>query len=330
MTMKTKGLITVTVFALVLWNCSGQNEKKVQEKKLTDEELLTNENDDTGELPVYDRTMLENLSEEALEEIKQSIATSDTLNNIFLFQQEGYDDCISKEAYKVMERMMQTRVDDNYEGKYFYARNWACQDTVAAIFLKYLRHKDPSITKLDSVQFQRVVNDFSPLMDYCHERSQGMINTATFINETIEQYRTIGAYKEILKYTDDSLLHRAYFNDYIEWEKILAAMDKRHHGDYRMYAMVINAFGSEMMWLRTTMLYEELALLRNRQPCTWNVTENVIDWNTEDADLLRPWFEQRLSYCDSIADRQFADSYRLMTEKIVYTYLNTISFGLDE
>jgi len=46
--------------------------------------------------------------------------------------------------------------------------------------------------------------------------------------------------------------------------------------------------------------------------------------------LLRPQYEKRISYCDSIADLHFVITYRLMTERIVYQYLNTIRFGMEE
>ena len=325
-----KKLMFISAATLILWSCGSQNGKNTgSNENNAGEEVLTAEVDEgEEEVPVFDRTMLEDLPEDALKEIRHSIATSDTLTDVFFFQVRDREDSINPAAFKLMERMMQASF--NYEGRYAYAYEWACQDTVATVFLEYLRKKDSSVTAMDSLLFRKVTNEIDRIVEYYYCGSQAAMNTASFIDMNMECYRAIGTYKDLMALTTDKQLRKAYFNDYIEWIDLFAAMDKRHEGAYSAYPLVINAFGAEIMSFRTKMLYEEMEFLRSGRPCTWDASKHIVDWDAEDADLLRPWYEKRMLYCDGISDRRFANSYRLMTDKIAYTYQNTITFGMQE
>lgn len=270
--------------------------------------------------------MLEELSDEAIADIREAIHTADTLTDVFYFQ-GSWEDSINPKAFQLMERVMQRSF--NYDGLYVYAHEWACQDTVASYFLDYMRQNiDSTVTMMDSVVFNRVLMDIDPILQrYGASVVQPDINSAAFIGMNMATLKSIGAYKDMTAMCKEQDLRRAYFMDYADWIDAFAAVNEHNQGDYSMYPLEINNYGEQMMNLRYDMLQQEMEQIRIGQTCIWPSEKFPIDWGKDDAELLRPWYDRRMAWVRAHQNHPQAENFRLMTEKIVYMLLNSISFG---
>ena len=269
--------------------------------------------------------MIEELPDSSVEMIRCAIATADTLTDVFLFQNGGWNDSINPSAFIVMERAMQRSF--NYDGMFVYAHEWACHDSVTYYFSEYLKSKSVNHKEMDSLLFQRVLNDIDTILYHYGSGSQADMNTVAFIDMNMNCYKTIGTYKDIVKLCDDINFKKAYFMDYANWIDMFSATNERHQGNYSMYPMEINSYGADMMKFRYNMLQEEISLLRGRKLISWDSSKHPVDWNKfEDSDLLRPWYEGRTNYAEQFKDERLSIQFKKMTDKIAYLYLNNLQF----
>lgn len=282
-------------------------------------------NYETKESQLSKYMMLDELPDSSVENIRHAIATADTLTEVFSFQNGGWEDSINPRAFKIMEKAMQRSF--NYEGPFVYAYEWACHDTVSSYFCEYIREKSINVDKMDSILFQKVLNEIDTILCYYGEGSQTDMNTVSFIDMNMNCYKTIEAYKDIIDICKDTNHKKMFFMDYADWIDFFSAINERHQGDYSMYPLEINSFGSEMMKFRYDMLQEEIEMMRGSKGVTWEPSEHIIDWeNAEDADLLLSWYNRRMQYADKMKDEKFSKAFRLMTDKIAYRFLNTLQF----
>lgn len=322
-----KKVLFVFSLAIVMGGCGNQKETETQDadnddklEQTSGQEAVGSEDEQAEKCTQdYSRAMLGDLSKDDLNKIRRSIAESVNMTDVFHFQNGGWEDSIDPAAFKVMERMMQCSF--NYSGRHVYAHEWASQDTVTKVFRDYLKRKGKTLPAADSVRFRMVFDDIYNVLGHYGAGTQADMNTVAFVLMNEACYETIGAYKDLSTLTDDKQLKRALFNDYIEWIDLFASVNERHQDRYSMYPMEINYFGSEMMKLRRDLLREEMELLRSRRPCQWDSVKHPIDWEAEDADLLRPWYDERLRWCERLGNHPYAGSFRLMTYKVAHLFL---------
>lgn len=312
--MKAK-IITISMSVLLIIGCS--NSPKMQQK--ADNTLI----DSTTARFL----MPEELPAKALDEIRNAITASDTLTDEFLFQ--VIDDWMALKETKlgsVIEGMMQK--SESYHGIYTYSYEWVSQDSVDQCFLEYLRKKDASTEKMDSVKFREVLNDIEEYVGNNPPMTQTDMNAWAHVEMVGERNYMIGMYKELLRKTKDPDLHKAYFSDFVAWREMSFAVNERHAGGYSMYPLEIASYKSEMMRLRSNLLREEAALLLSGKPCLWDSKQHPINWEKGDADLLRPWYDLRMARSKDFKDKQYAEAFRTMTEKIAYIYLQKNQFDI--
>lgn len=271
--------------------------------------------------------MLEEIPDSAIENIRNAIATADTLTEEYDYRSEDEDIKFDKKAFELMKRaMMKT---GNYEGPYIHAYHWACEDTVKGYFLDYLNRKGVRVKVLDSLHFQKAVDTFEPILENYCASAQYEINTAAYIHKTMQMLKAIGTYKEIASCSKDTVLAKAYFVDYALWDELIKGVCGRNEGGYSMYGLEVNSYGEEMLKLRYNLLQEELALLRSGKPCRWDASAHKPDWSASDSDLLRVWYDKRMEYANKISDKAFAENFRIMTEKAAFLF-PTIHFDIEE
>ena len=311
--MKSTKLLTFLMVAMMLMAACKGKVNHVQDVQT----------DSTSVIPEQ-YLMLEELSDTAIQHIRQSIASADTLIGMNPYREEGLDGPFNPTVYRLMERTMSKSF--NYDGPYVYAHGWACQDTVARYFLDYLRNKDANVIVMDSLQFQRVINDIEPILEDYREGSQLDLNSASHIDMTMQTLKTIGTYKEMIALCAEKVLWKAYFMDYADWMDLFNGVILRQEDGYSMFPMLANGFGSDMMQLRYRLLQEEVALKQEGKECQWDVKAHPVDWSAENADLLKVWYDRRMRFADEISDKRFASVFKTMTEKTAYLFLNTVKF----
>ncbi len=311
-----KKCCVIAIIMACLTNCGiNQNKKEIIKS--------THDSNVCDSMSKY--MMIEELPDSSVDLIRRAIATADTLTNVFHFQNGGWEDSIDPRAFKVMERAMQRSF--NYEGMFVYAHEWACHDSVACYFSEYLKAKFISHHKMDSLLFQRVMNDIDTILHYYGAGSQADMNTVAFVDMNMNCYKTIGTYKDVVNACNDTVLKKAYFMDYADWIDLFSATNGRHQGEYSMYPMEINCYGADMMKFRYNMLQEEISLLRGERTISWNLSEHPVEWKKfGDSDLLRPWYERRMKYAEQIKDEKFSIQFKLMTDKIAYLFINDLQF----
>ncbi len=275
----------------------------------------------------YDYTMPQELSEADLKDIRQGIRTADNLKDVFLFQRNPKPlQEINPKAYRLMEKVMQRSV--NYKGDKVYAHEWICEDTVRRYMLEYLQAKNPSITKMDAIGFQKVMNDIKKILEPYNDGTEVEMNDVAFVEMNFSAYLAIRTYKELISLNNDTALTRAYFHDYAYWIDLFNATNNYFEAGYLMYSYEINTYGDEMLRFRATMLREEMALLRNGSKCDWDTEAHPIDWSVKEAVLLRPWYDQRMEQSKHLSDRRFAEAFKKMTDKIAFLYLQDYRFSV--
>lgn len=269
--------------------------------------------------------MVDELPDSSVYKIRLAIATADTLTDVFFFQNGGWEDSINPRAFRLMERAIQRSF--NYQGPFVYAHEWACHDTVSRYFCDYLREKSINVDKIDSLLFQDVMNDIDFILDHYDVGSQADMNTVAFVNMNMNCYKTIGTYKDVMDACNDNNLKKAYFMDYADWIDLFSAINERHQGNYSMYPMEINSYGAEMMKFRYNMLQEEIKMLKNGKVIPWDLPKHPINWEkTEDAELLRPWYNRRMQNADKLKDEKLSGVFKQMTDKIAYHFLDNMQF----
>ena len=278
------------------------------------------------------RMMPQELDDKARQEISLAIASADTADFQYFFtpfEGDGSDPAL----YVVMQRVM--KVDVTYDGPHFFAHLWACEDAVSSYLQHYWQAKHPEVTTNDTTIYDLILKDLHPILEhYGASEYQTDMNTVALTEATLTTYKTIATFKDMMALCQHPDTRKAYFLDFALWYDAYLATCDRHYGDYAMWHMETSYYLLEMMNLRRRFLQEEMRLLRTNQPASTSVSvasadgsTSPIDWDAEDADVLRPWYDLRMAQASNISHDLDSILYRRITDRITSTLLSTLHFN---
>lgn len=293
--------------------------------------------------------MSQELDDKARQEISLAIASADTADLQYFFSPfEG--DNTDPALYAVMQRVM--KVDVTYDGPHFFAHLWACEDAVSNYLKKYWQAKHPNVTDNDTTIYNLILKELHPILEhYGSSAYQSDMNTVALTEATLTTYKTIATFKDMMALCQHPDTRKAYFLDFAFWYDAYLATCDRHYDHYSLWHMETSYYQQEMMNLRRRFLQEEMRLSRSfhakshslhekeqsrhkNQPATTCVpgvsadgSITHIDWDTEDADLLRPWYDLRMAQAPNISHDLDSTLYRKITDRITSTLLSTLHFN---
>jgi hypothetical protein len=336
--------VCVAFASLLLSACGGKGTVKSNtvEEEVEDKDSTTIVMKETGEdtddeqdaMPPRSLLMPEELSAEDVEVIRKVMALQGDEELVMPDTDRELKKRLDPQAYHLLLTIYQMWL--NYDGPHYYAYLWTCEERVEELYLNYLKQKGQDMAVLDEVAFNKVMSDFDPIYECLGCGSQYDINISAAMQGIVETYKTIGAYRDMVVLLNDTSLQKMYFLDFAEWENLVSTIAEVMDGHHSAFPMEVCGYRSEIMRLRYALLQEELELLRSGKPCGWNTEEHAIRWELgEDeydnvhTDLLRHWYEQRMTWADAHHNHPFAETLRRMTHKIVYTYSTTVHFGME-
>lgn len=338
---------------LLIASCNGRQKLATTRAEAEDTLGITSEEDFEARLLTAQelaarRIMPQELDNKALQDIRLAIASADTADLQYFFTSFEGDDS-DPALYAVMQRVM--RLDVTYDGPHFYAHLWACEDAVSSYLQKYLQTKpqniyansievSPSVpptgkTKHSPTIYDLILKELHPILEYYGASEyQSDMNTVALTEATLITYKTIATFKDLMAQCQHSATRKAYFLDFALWYDTYLATSDRHYGHYAMWRMETSYYLMEMMNLRCRFLQEEMRFLHAEQPSSTTMPADSvgggiapIDWDTEDADLIRQWYDLRMTQAPNISHDLDPTLYRKITDHITSSLIRNLHFN---